>query len=80
MQREGEIDKSLSNLDLAKIYAMEGNESKFNMFFKLMKFEYHTCNHVKCKCNHAKCKVEDLESNVNGNTGLESKMDDTQKG
>ena len=73
MLRKGEIDKSLSNLELARMYAMDGNESKFNMFFKLMKFEYHICNQVKGKS-------DDLESKVNGSTGFESKMDDTQKG
>ena len=30
--------------------------------------------------NQVKGKLDDLESKVNGSTGFESKMDDTQKG
>ena len=69
----GGIYKSLSNLELARMYSLDGNESKFNMFFKLMKFEHHICNQVKGKS-------DDLESKVIGSTGFKSKMDDTQKG
>ena len=54
------------------MYALDGNESKFNIFFKLMKFEHHICNQVKGKS-------DDLESKVNGSNGFKSKMDDTQK-
>ena len=58
MQKEGETDpKSLSNLELARMYAMNGNESKFNMFFGLMKFEYNKCNHVNRNSEVLNCHV-----------------------